>query len=159
MPEQPATVQLPKVPEWAIELTKSVKEGFARVEERLDNVETNLDLQGATVRDVAKRMTSLEERTNVLENARTKNSERAKGESAVNLKQDAAIANIITTQETHGTALAALQAEQAKNNAWTKELVDDGRKFFAKHPEIGNALAVIILGVIYVIAKKLGVSL
>lgn len=87
-PKQPTTVQLPAVPDWAIELTKSVKSGFQTVNQRLDTIETNQDLQGATVRDLQQRMTLMETR-------QANNSERVRGASEVDLKHDAAIASLI----------------------------------------------------------------
>lgn len=54
LPEQPKTVSLPQVPEWAIELTKSVKGGFAAVNTRLDGLEGT----DKTLADAVNRMDS-----------------------------------------------------------------------------------------------------
>lgn len=45
-PEKPTT-QLPAVPDWAIELTKSVRLGFGDVQKRLDEQDVKLDNQDA----------------------------------------------------------------------------------------------------------------
>lgn len=42
-PKQPTTKELPAVPEWAAELTRSVKTGFGEVHKRLDDQDTKLD--------------------------------------------------------------------------------------------------------------------
>lgn len=42
-PDNKPTQQLPAVPDWAIELTKSVKTGFAHVEGRMDSLDSKVD--------------------------------------------------------------------------------------------------------------------
>lgn len=112
MPEQPKTLELLKPPDWAIALTEKVTIGFSRVDARLDNMEANIDLQGDTTRDLAKRMTSLEERQTGLENRQASNSMRVRGVSEVDIKHDAAIASLVTE-------LAEVKAETAEQ---TKKL-------------------------------------
>lgn len=99
VPEKKITVKLEEVPPWASELTVFVKSGFADLHERLDTMATNVDIQGDTVRDVAKRMTAMEERQNAADSRAANNSERAKAMGEVQTsaglkddKHDAAIA-------------------------------------------------------------------
>jgi hypothetical protein len=115
-PEKP-TVQLPKVPDWAVELILSVKSGFRGVDERLDTLETNLDIQGNTVRDVAKRMTALEERVVGIESRQHATSIRARQSTDNDLKHDAAIGVIISDvnelKASQAVQLAILEKWQA----------------------------------------------
>ena len=87
---QPTTVQMQAPPDWAISLSEKVSQVFSVVNvvnDRLDTIETNQDLQGATVRDLQQRMTLMETR-------QATNSERVRGASEVDLKHDAAIASL-----------------------------------------------------------------
>jgi hypothetical protein len=124
MPAQPSTVQLPAVPPWAIELTRSVKDGFQGVNARLDTVETNLDLQGQQGVDLGKRMTTLETRVGNIEERQNTGSLRVKQESQTNLNQDAAIAQIITEQAEAKKRDTATQAAVAQNTRITQEIRD-----------------------------------
>lgn len=119
-PEKP-TVELAAPPAWAIDLTMNMKAGFAAVNGRLDTMETNLDLQGDTVRDVAKRMTAVEMRQTSYEERAGKNSLSVKKESANNLEQDAAIAAVkVETAEIK----AAVEALTTKQDLQTEILTD-----------------------------------
>lgn len=80
------------MPQWAAELSIAVKSGFAHVNERLVAMDANIDLQGDTTRDVAKRMTALEERQNTIEARLSNHSDRAKAAVLTDDKHDAAIA-------------------------------------------------------------------
>lgn len=42
-PDNKPTKEMPAVPDWAIELTKSVKNGFAHVENRMDSLDSKVD--------------------------------------------------------------------------------------------------------------------
>lgn len=121
MAEQPATVQLPAVPPWAIELTTSVKSGFAAVNGRLDTMETNQEIQGDTVRDLAKRMTSQEERVNAFDARASLNSIKVRSVSESDVAQEAKIADVMVWREkvetrfdTVDTKLGGLESSQAK---------------------------------------------
>lgn len=83
-------------PDWAIALTERVTQGFTSVNQRLDTIESNVDLQGVTVRDVQQRMTAQETRMNALEDRQASNSMRVKDGSKVDLAHDAAIAELKT---------------------------------------------------------------
>lgn len=114
MSDEKPTTQLPAVPPWAIELTTTVKDGFRQVNARLDAVESNLDLQGGSVVDLGKRMTTLEQRVGGVEQRANEGSMRVKAESSTNLQQDAAIASIVTEQAEAKKRDEAIQAEQAE---------------------------------------------
>lgn len=88
------TVEMAAPPDWAIALTKKVVDGFTAVEKRLDAIETNVDLQGNTVRDVQQRMTAQEARLNGVEDRVTNASLRVRQGSQVDVSHDAAIADL-----------------------------------------------------------------
>jgi len=140
MPAQPTTVQLPAVPPWAIELTRSVKDGFQGVNARLDSVETNLDLQGAQGVDLGKRMTAIETRVGNIEARQDSGSLRVKQESEVNLKQDAALGLIAADVSIVKGDVETIKTDLAKNSATTAEVLDKvtdaAAGFLRAHPAI-----------------------
>lgn len=87
MPAQPATKQLPAMTDRALleDLARTVKEGFQKV----DN----------SIFDLGERVVRVEVRQKDLEERMARNSQRVGSESQVNAKQDAAIAQILTTVE------------------------------------------------------------
>jgi hypothetical protein len=95
-PHYKTTTEIAPPPAWAIELSKSVHQGFADVEKRLDTIEANVDLQGSTVRDVQKRMTAQEDRMLEFERRQATQSERVRDTSKADMAHDAAIAEIRT---------------------------------------------------------------
>lgn len=90
--KQPTTVQMPAVPDWAIELTKTVKSGFAGVDNRLDRMETTVDTLVEDGKTSNQRMTRLEVRMDQHEERAKTNSMRVKQSSEVDMQHDAAIA-------------------------------------------------------------------
>jgi hypothetical protein len=135
MPAQPATVALEKPPAWAIALTEKVVTGFSRMDARMDTMESNLELQGGSLVDVGKRMTTLETRVGNIEERQNTGSLRVKQESQTNLNQDAAIAQIITEQAEAKKRDEATQAALAKNTDLTQKGVDLA-KTAAKNPVV-----------------------
>lgn len=116
MSDTKTTTALQAPPDWAIALTQKVVDGFSEVEKRLDTIETNVDLQGGTVRDVQQRMTAQELRLNTIEERVSNASLRVKQGSAVDLTHEAAIAGIKVAVEalaqrpdTGAQVLAALE--------------------------------------------------
>lgn len=93
-PRQPTTVQMQAPPDWAIALSEKVAQGFNSVNARLDTIETNVEIQGHTAQDLAKRMTNLEERAGKIEDRQASNSMRARSASQVDMTHDAAIAEL-----------------------------------------------------------------
>lgn len=140
-PEKPTT-QLPAVPQWAIELTMNVKQGFAAVESRLDVMESNLELQGGSVVDIGKRLTSIESRVGEAEARLNNGSLRAKELSGVDLKHDAAIAQLVTD-------VAEVKATNEKQLAILTKLENVAANPMVRR--IAYALGTLILG--YLAAK------
>ena len=135
MPDEKKTVEIEKPPPWAIKLTERVSNGFQAVNARLDTMEANIDLQADTTRDVAKRMTSLEERQNALETRQATQSLRAKTNSQADLKHDAAIADLVTKTD-------ALAAQTATSLAILERLDKIARDPMVKRVGKAAALAV-----------------
>ncbi len=107
-PEQPKTTQLPAVPEWAVELTKSVKLGFSTVNVQLEELKgtdktltdamTEMD---AEFKDMRTRQRSAEEDIRRL-------SMRTKDTNVATSKADLEI------EAKHAAVLIELAAEKAK---------------------------------------------
>lgn len=97
MNDAKTTTELQAPPDWAINLTQKVVSGFAEVDKRLDAIETNVDLQGNTMRDLQQRATAHDARITAVETRQSTNSERVRETSKVDLVHDAAIAEIRTT--------------------------------------------------------------
>lgn len=97
-PPEKKTVEIEVPPAWAIALTEKVANGFAHVDSCFHTVEANQKLQGGQMLDLGERMTSIESRVGKVENT---GSIRAKVNhvSSNDLKQDAAIANVLTKQD------------------------------------------------------------
>lgn len=89
MPEQPRTTQLPAVPEWAIEMTRAMKEGFRTTNANIEIVASDLSV--------------VKSRVDILETERTKLSGGVRGLSTSNAEQDAQLAMECAARE----ALAA----------------------------------------------------
>lgn len=130
-PPEKSTTQLPAVTDRMVldELTKVVREGFQSVDQRLDQMETNLDLQGGSVKDISLRMTRVEERVQRTEDRQNSNSMRARGASEVDMKHDAAIAGLVADMAAVKTQVESIET---KTDAQT-EILTDLRKL-AKNP-------------------------
>lgn len=77
-PAQPKTTQLPAVPEWAIEMTRAMKEGFRTTNANIEIVASDLSV--------------VKSRVDILETERTKLSGGVRGLSTSNAEQDAQLA-------------------------------------------------------------------
>ncbi len=82
MPEQPKTKELPAVPDWAIELTKSMKEGFRVTNANIETVSNDLGI--------------VKQRVEILEAERTKLSGGVRGLSMSDAGQNQEISNLAT---------------------------------------------------------------
>lgn len=102
MPEQPTTTSLPQVPPWAIELTRTMKIGFAKVDVIANDLE---EVRGRVVD---------------LEAARKDHSIKAKSTSQNDMRQDSAIATIVTRVE----SIEANQKTAAEEHSKTKSLIE-----------------------------------
>lgn len=97
-PEKP-TVEFEKPPAWAISMMERQQEGFTAIDGRLDTIdgrlntmETNLDLQGDTTRDVAKRITGVEDRLQKVEERQNNASIRVRQPSEMDMANAAQLA-------------------------------------------------------------------
>lgn len=115
MPAQPATVELEKPPAWAIALMERVETGF-----RSQRVDSSLLQSDVTV--IKDRIATLETRVKHVEERQDRGSDRVRKESDVNLKQDAALAEVLVTQKAHGEKLAALTVAQDEQLSILKRL-------------------------------------
>lgn len=93
-PEKP-TVELPKVPEWAIELTKSVKSGISDIRSDMDDVKGNVEMLVGQGRAMAKWRGEMEEWRAEVNVAISRNSSRVRGVSANDLSQEAKLGEFI----------------------------------------------------------------
>lgn len=69
MPPQPSTTQLPAVPAWAIELTRTVKDGFARSEANDALIAVELKRAQSDIRGLSTKVGNLEEWRTAVESA------------------------------------------------------------------------------------------
>lgn len=144
-PEKP-TVEIPKVPDWAIALTEKVTQGFAKVEERFDRIEPTVETLVEDSKTSNLRMTRLEVRMDQQEERAKTQSLRVRGVSETDLKHDAAIADILTKVE----------AIAAKPDA--ADVVIAEMKEMAKRPavqKLGAALVPVLLTAIGLLGLKL----
>lgn len=130
-PEKP-TVQFEKVPAWAIALKESVDGGFKELRGDISLVANDVSL-------VKERVAIVEGRISQVEGRQDSNSMRAKEMSGVDLKHDAAIAEIKTDVAHIKESMAT--KEDLKTNteatlALKKQLVDDVKGFLKTHPEL-----------------------
>lgn len=127
-PENKPTKELPAVPEWAIELTKSVKTGFAHVEGRMDSLDSKVDTLAHGLGTVTDEVSAIK-----VEFAEFKGSTNEKFKahsipireaSSTDMRHDAAIADVVTK-------VTAIEAKVDANTGITEEvkkLLVDGAK-------------------------------
>ena len=99
-----------KPPAWAVALKDEIAQGFASVDSRLDGLETNLDIQGSSMKGLADRMGRVEDRLGKVEDRATRNSDRVKGESQHSVEQDAALTKVLLEVDGLKSATAAQTA-------------------------------------------------
>jgi|CXWL01.1.fsa_nt_gi hypothetical protein len=105
--EEKPTIQLPAVPDWAIELAKSVKSGFKETNANIELVATDLTIVKERVAVLEKSHAALDERI-----GRTSN--RARQASESDLEHEAALATEVARRQelerkleaTHATVIA-----------------------------------------------------
>ncbi len=98
-PDQPKTAQLPAVPQWAVELTKSMKDGFRLTNANIEVVSSDLGV--------------VKERVTILESERTKLSGGVRGLSTSNAEQDAQLAQERMAREALAKEVADLKTTNA----------------------------------------------
>ena len=89
MSDEKKTVEFEKVPAWAVALKESVDEGFRELRGDISLVANDVTL-------VKERVAIVESRVGVVESRQDSNSMRAKEMSGVDMKHDAAIAQLVT---------------------------------------------------------------
>ena len=160
-PERPAekpTVKFEPPPDWAIALSQKLETGFDKVNERLDKVEGNQELQGDTVRILAKQVAMHVDQIASLSGLQERHSTvsiRTKAISEDNLKQDAAIAMLITKVDRVDTALAEntattteIKTALAANTATTEAVQKAVSGFLKEHPQLVTGLVGLVMAAI-----------
>lgn len=141
MPPQPKTQEIPALTDRALleDLSRVVRDGFARVDRRFDALETTVDIQGNAVKDVAGRMTLLEQRVQRGEEERRNDSMPVKlGRVSENdSKQDAAIAKIIVD-------VARVEDKLDANSVTTEAIKKSVTGFLKEHPSIVASVVTLI---------------
>lgn len=138
-PEKPTT-QLPAVPQWAIELTSSVKNGFAQMDARLETLEDNHKTLADRGLDLGQRMTSIESRMNTVETSSLR--PRLETESKINLQQEAVLATLIAKVD---VVQRDLDTNTKATLALKTALIDDVRGFLKNHPQIAQGCVGILM--------------
>lgn len=132
MPAQPKTVELEKPPAWAIALSEKVVQGFASVEARLETVEMNVEVLVDDKKTVNERLSRIEAwKENEVTSRLSANSARVKEESQVNLKQDAALSQVITRVDAVEKKVDELAKQNVVQTEMLTTLTDGASKLFA----------------------------
>ncbi len=145
MPPQPPTTKLP-----AVQVPQSTLDAVLG-EVRAMRMET-----GDKFIEVSTRLSKMDNRIDDLERRQTSNSVRVRGTSENDLKQDAAIAGILTkvsglerSQGEQTAKLVGLTMSMATNNADTsairRELVDGVKSFWARNPKLETAFVGLLM--------------
>lgn len=160
-PNAKSTVAMPQVPEWAIELTKSVKEGFSHLHEKVDTLSSNVDIVRDDSRDTKLRLVRIEAWRETVEERMTQNSSRAREPSAHDLETKAELAKEISARQALASEVATIVGKvatietdvaetKAETKAQTAKLVTiaaDTSKavtgFVHEHPALFRSLAAI----------------
>jgi hypothetical protein len=147
-PDNRPTHQLPAVPEWAIELTKSVKSGFAHVENRIDSLDGKVDTLTHGLGTVTDEVSTIK-----VDFAEFKGATNAKFEkhsipireaSQTDMRHDAAIGSLVSDMADVKKRLASEGDDSL--SAELKKAVVDAAKPWA--PRIVAALCVAVLAAI-----------
>lgn len=175
-PEEKPTVEIPAVPSWAVELTRSVKNGFADVTTRLDaqeatllkvsneGVETNVRLARVEVR-----IEHAEDNVKSLEARVGKASIAVRGASQMDMEHEAKLANTLVMLAEEKAKREKLEAESA-TKADVAKLLDEAAKVqtaaivdgVLKTPtaqKLKNALVPVLMIAISLIGLKLTAAL
>lgn len=161
MPAQPPTAKLPAMTDRALleDLSRVVKDGFARTDRRFDALETAVDIQGNTVKDVAGRMSLAEQRIQRMEEDRRNDSMPAKlgRESQTNKEQDAVLAQHTATLEEHGKKLTSLGAAVKEIGDNVNAIKDAVTGFFTNKKVIFVGKVIFAAAMLYAGAKGIKV--
>lgn len=144
-PAEKPTVKMETVPDWAVKLSMDVKQGFAQVDAKIDEVKADVALLSGEHKGLAERVLRGEKRQDEVEQWRARSSERAKSEemtrSAVDLEHQAQLVHI----EERFQALTKAQTSEIAS------LVKDAAKTPIGQKILGAAGLVVLalLGVAY----------
>ena len=116
MPESKPTTKLAPVPEWAVEMTKSMKEGFRQTNANIDLVSTDLSI-------VKDRVAIIESWKNDSETRMTRTSGRVQQASQVDLEQAAQLAQERAARESLAIEVAAIKAETSTQTLLLAQLL------------------------------------
>lgn len=149
-PILPETKKFEAPPDWAVALAKTVDSGFARVNERLDSLETSDKVQLAMGHDLQQRLTQLTGRVDSHEERLNTGSIRAKATSEVDVKHDAAIASLNEKVDACSAQVLSLKAQSYATHALVGE-AKAAAVAAAKHPLVQKlATALIVLALAWV---------
>lgn len=147
-PAEKPTVELEAPPKWAIGFIEKMNSGFVNVNARLDTIEANQELTREQVIDVGRRQTLLEERFGKIDERQNNGSLRVKEESQVNLKQDAAIAQVIVRVDGVEKKVDTATEMLAENNATTDAIKKALSGVVKEHPQIVTGLVGLVMAAI-----------
>lgn len=116
MPESKKTTQLAPVPQWAVELTQAMKEGF-----KLTNA--NIEIVSNDVGVLKDRVAIIESWKNDSESRMTRTSGRVQQASQVDLEQAAQLAQERAAREALASEVAAIKAETSTQTLLLSQLL------------------------------------
>lgn len=156
MPPQPKTQQLPALTDRALleDLSRVVKEGFKTQGERLDNIERQVDIAIEDNKQSNKRLTTLEVRLDESEKRADANSMFKRQASGVDLKHEAAIAELHTKVDAVDKKVDTVDEKTDAQTVILKEMLEAGKSIF-KNPFV-RALGVAIATAL---AAKYGIKI
>lgn len=121
-PESKPTVAMAQVPPWAIELTKSVKDGFRDVQDHFDRQDATLATLTNNDLTASARMAKFEVRLDGIEERQNKTSMNVRQTSDHSLEADAKLADIILWRASVATKEDLAKTTAAQTTALLTEL-------------------------------------
>ena len=112
---EPTTTEFAAVPDWAIELTRSVKDGFAKVDANVGLVISDLEV-------VKGRVGNLEEARRNDETRAQATSIKVRGMSETDMEHESKLAEVIVWRAGIDTKLTGLETTLASNTAMTAKI-------------------------------------
>lgn len=165
-PEKPTT-QLPAVPAWAIELTRTVKEGFARSEANDALIAVEVKRAQSDIRGLATKVSHLEEWRGAVEGTvmprLDTHSIKVQRISDHDMEQESKIADMLVFQSHVDNRFTSqdkrLEVIEKKTDAQTVILTDirDGAKALFKNPKFLALIAAAYTALMYWLGKHGGV--
>lgn len=150
MSDRSETMQLEKVPDWAVSLTEKVNS----IRDAVQVVERQQDVILEDGRKSNQRITALEVRFDEVERRRNDSSMRAKQSSEVDAKHEAAIAALHEKTDAQTNDIAHLKQTQAEQLSILKQLQDGASKLISN-----PYFRVIVYAIAAYIASHLNIKL